>query len=251
MLRSPVFKERAALGIFCGLVDFFSEIGRRPALAGVDKIPIRTHVISENDDIVEVVGHYVRDIVRPGDLICVAESVVAITQGRAVLPKDVRPSILANFLCKFPGKDGSLATPPAMQLAIQEVGAPRVVLGSVAAGLGRLIGRKGDFYRIAGRSLALIDDIAGTMPPFDKHVILGPAHPEQVASKIRDVTQTHALIADVNDKGCVDVLACTAPVPAEVIELVLSDNPFGNDDQQTPIVIVRGLLTGEGGPAKG
>lgn len=243
LLRSPVFHERAAEGILCGLADYFSQTKSPPSYGRLEKIPLRTHIISEEDDLVQIILRYAGDIVRPGDIICIAESVAAITQGRAVLPKDVNPSLLARFLCRFPGKDGSLATPPAMQLAIQEVGVPRILLGTLAAGLGRVVGRKGDFYRVAGRSLALIDDIAGTMPPFDKHVVLGPVNSSEVVKKIKEAVKAHAVIADVNDKGFVDIIGSTAPVSDEVLAQVLSDNPFGNDDQKTPIVILRGLLS--------
>ena len=44
------------------------------------KIPLRTHLITENDDIVTVVDRYAGNIAQPGDLVAVAESVVAITQ---------------------------------------------------------------------------------------------------------------------------------------------------------------------------
>ncbi|HHV63042.1 MAG TPA: hypothetical protein GXX51_10455 [Firmicutes bacterium] len=253
LLRSPVFKERVAEGIFNGIKRFFAGRERGKPGAGeqveggaggaqmgrIERIPIRTHIITEKDDIVEVVKMYTRDIAAPGDVIGIAESVVAITQGRAILPKTVRPRRLARFLSKFPGKDGSLATPPAMQLAINEVGAVRVLLGAAAAALGKMVGRKGDFYRVAGRSLAFIDDIAGTMPPYDEHVVLGPAHPEEVVARIKRETGVDAFIADVNDKGCVDILAASDGIDQAVLHQLLSDNPFGNDDQQTPIVVLK------------
>ncbi|NPV52562.1 MAG: F420-0:Gamma-glutamyl ligase [Firmicutes bacterium] len=251
LLRSPVFKERVADGIFNGVKRFFAERERgelraREQVAGGAgggaarvRIPIRTHIITEKDDIVDVVRMYTRDIAEPGDFIGIAESVVAIAQGRAILPKTVRPRRLARFLSKFPGKDGSLATPPAMQLAINEAGAVRVLLGAAAAALGKMVGRKGDFYRVAGRSLAFIDDIAGTMPPYDEHVVLGPAHPEEVVARIKKETGIDVFIADVNDKGCVDILAASDSIDQVVLNQLLSDNPFGNDDQQTPIVVLK------------
>ncbi len=250
-LRSTTFKERAAEAIATGLKRYFLESAPRSAgstrrggaagaaIVGADAIPIRTHLVRENEDIVEVVRRYAGPVAHPGDVIAVAESVVAITQGRAVLPESLRPGLLARVLCRFPGKDGSLATPPAMQLAIREVGAPRVLLGTVAAGLGRAVGRRGDFFRVAGRSLAQIDDIAGTMPPYDKHVVLGPAAPGDVARRIKAATGVDAVVADVNDLGCVDVLGSTTPCAQDWVTRALVDNPFGNDDQQTPIVVLR------------
>ena len=90
---------------------------------------------------------------------------VAIAQGRAIVSSAIKPGLLARFLCRFPQKHGSLATPQAMQLAIDEVGSWRILGGVAAAGVGRLIGRRGWFYLVAGRELALFDDIAGHAAP--------------------------------------------------------------------------------------
>lgn len=203
------------------------------------RIPIRTHIVTEKDDIVDVVKKYTGAIVEPGDIITIAESVVAITQGRAILPETVRPGFLAKFLCRFPGKDGSLATPQAMQLAIQETGTFQIMLGAAAAVMGRLAGRRGDFYRVAGHHLALIDDVAGTMWPFEKHIVLGPKDPQKIVDRIREVTGAGAVIVDVNDTRNVDILAASKGVDPGGLTRDLADNPFGNDDQQTPIVILK------------
>jgi hypothetical protein len=202
------------------------------------RLPIRTHIITENDDIVEVVQKYTGMIASPGDIVAVAESVVAISQGRAILPDSVKPGMIARILCHFPGKEGSLAAPPSIQVAMEEVGTARFLLGVTAAGLGRLIGRRGDFYRVAGRQLAQIDDFAGTMWPFDRHIVLGPKDTQKVVERIKQATGVDAVITDVNDIGKVDILAATDGVDCEALVNYLKDNPHGNDDQQTPIVVL-------------
>lgn len=202
------------------------------------RISIKTHIITEKDDIADVAKKYVGEIAAPGDIIAVAESVVAISQGRAIRPETVKPGLLARILCRFPGKDGSLAAPPSIQVAMGEAGTLRFLLGVVAAGLGRLVGRRGDFYRVAGRKLAQIDDFAGTMWPFDRHIVLGPKEPQKVVDRIKLATGAEAVITDVNDIGKVDILAATDGVDQETLFKYLKDNPHGNDDQQTPIVIL-------------
>jgi len=202
------------------------------------RISIRTHIITEKDDIAAVAKKYVGEIAAPGDIIAVAESVVAISQGRAIRPETVKPGLLARILCRFPGKDGSLAAPPSIQVAMGEAGTLRFLLGVAAAGLGRLVGRRGDFYRVAGRHLAQIDDFAGTMWPFDRHIVLGPKEPQKVVDRIKQATGAEAVITDVNDIGKVDILAATDGVDQETLFKYLKDNPHGNDDQQTPIVVL-------------
>lgn len=202
-------------------------------------VPVRTHIFQEGDDIVKFASQYTAGITGPGDIIAVAESVVAITQSRAILPETVKPGFWARLISRFPAKHGSLATPPAMQLAIQEVGLPRILLGCLAAVIGKLVGRKGYFYIVAGRKLALIDDVAGTMWPYEKHIILGPQEPEKIVSAISKISNREAVIADVNDIKCVDILAATSLQSARIAQQALVNNPFGNDDQQTPIVVIK------------
>lgn len=202
------------------------------------RISIRTHIITEKDDIADVAKKYAGEIASPGDIIAVAESVVAISQGRAIRPEMVKPGLLARILCHFPGKDGSLAAPPSIQVAMGEAGTMRFLLGVAAAGLGRLVGRRGDFYRVAGRHLAQIDDFAGTMWPFDRHIVLGPKDPQKVVDRIKEATGVEAVITDVNDIGKVDILAATDGVDQETLFKYLKDNPHGNDDQQTPFVVL-------------
>ncbi|MBE3581844.1 MAG: coenzyme F420-0:L-glutamate ligase [Thermoanaerobacteraceae bacterium] len=212
---------------------------RAPAIRFATKIPIRTHVLTEKDDIVEVARRYTEGIANRGDVIALAESAVAITQGRAVLPETVRPGRLARFLCRFPTKSGSLATPVAMQLAIDEVGRARILAGCAAAAVGKILGKKGLFYIVAGRELALIDDVAGTMYPYERHVVLGPKDPAKVVKDIKKATGAEAVIADVNDLGCVDIIGISNKLYADAVKDALRDNPFGNEDEQTPIVVLK------------
>lgn len=204
-------------------------------------VPVRTELITPGTDLPTFVQRYIQGIADSGDILCLAESAVAIGQGRAVRPADVRPSALARFLSRFPHPDGSLATPAAMQLAIQEVGALKILAGAAAAAAGRALHRKGWFYRVAGHALAQIDDIAGTLAPFENFIVLGPSEPQQTAEKVRQATGLHTAIVDVDDASHVDILALTGGIEPEELFLALLGNPQGNDDQQTPLVVLKRL----------
>ena len=206
------------------------------------RIPVRTHLISAKDDIVEVVARYTREVLEPGDIVVICESPVAVSQGRAIRSASVRPGFLSRVLCRFPKKHGSLATPQAMQLAIREAGLARVLLGAAAALVGKLLRRPGYFFVVAGHGLATIDDVAGTIPPYDECVVLGPKDPQKVAKSIGEAIGTHVVIADVNDLRRVDVLGMTEGITVDEVKKALEDNPSGNDDEQTPIVILRKRL---------
>lgn len=205
----------------------------------VVKIPLRTHLITEKDDIVEVAARYAGRIAQPGDLIVLAESVVAISQGRMFRPEEVRAGRLARLLCRYTKRHGSLTSPATMQLAMHEVGTWRILVAAAAGALGRVLRRPGYFYRVAGLPVALIDDVAGTMPPFHGHIVLGPYQADRVAQAVADRLGVDTVIVDANDLGKVDVVGASRGVPRRLIPALLTDNPCGNYEQQTPLTVVK------------
>ena len=103
-----------------------------------------------------------------------------------------------------------------------------------------ILGMTGVFYRMAGEQARLIDDVTGTMPPYDKHSVYGPFKPYEVATTIANKTGAYgAAIADVNDLKRSCVLGVSNGVEADEIAQILIDNPFGNASQKTPIVIIK------------
>jgi len=205
------------------------------------RLPIRTHRVTAEDNIVEVVDHATAPYRQPGDVIFVSEKVVAITQGRAIPEKDIRIGFTAwalwRFVRKVPYGIG-LRSPATMQCAVNECGAGRIWLASIAGALGKLMGRRGDFYRVAGMQAATID-AAGTSPMQPDCVVLGPKEPERVTAAIRGATGCEAAIVDVNDIGGSWALACTGGADRRLVEACLKDNPLGQGDEQTPIGILR------------
>ncbi|MCF0156378.1 MAG: coenzyme F420-0:L-glutamate ligase, partial [Veillonella sp.] len=54
-------------------------------------VPVHTRILTESDDIVEAILEYGGDQIGPEDIVCVAESVVAITQGALTRPEELNP----------------------------------------------------------------------------------------------------------------------------------------------------------------
>jgi hypothetical protein len=92
---------------------------------------------------------------------------------------------------------------------------------------------------LAGDQARLIDDITGTLPPYDQFIVLGPHDPQQVVDQIQKETGLAAAVVDVNDLKAVKILAATADVPSGFLEQALISNPAGNADEQTPLVLIR------------
>ena len=203
---------------------------------------IRTHLLTEKDDVGDVIRKYTEDVAESGDIVGISESVVAIMQGRAIPPEDIKPGLLARTVCRFAHPDASISAPRSMQMAIREVGALRIMAAAVAGLFGKILCIRGLFFRVAGHSVAEIDDSGGTMPPYDRSIILGPANPDAVARQVWRQTGLWTLILDVNDKGAVDVLGTSIPLSPqreESVKRLLRKNPFGNDDQKTPLVVIK------------
>ena len=142
---------------------------------------------------------------------------------------------------------GALATvnqPESLQLVIDEVGAPKVVYAAVAHVVGRVFGRRGAFYEILGDTISEIDGYTGTLPPFERTIVLGPENPEGVAAAIAAATGAGAAIVDVNDLSGAKVLGASANVSRAAVVDALRSNPHGNGDEQTPIVVLRARAAG-------
>lgn len=206
----------------------------------LEVIPLPTKIITPDDQLLKIIATYAGPYLQPGDTLALAESVVAITQGRLIRPEQIKPSPWALALARFVNQDGSLSSPYAMQVIMNECGHLRTVLAFCAATVTRLVlGHRGDFYRFAGQQAALVDDITGNMPPFDKHIVLGPSNPGQVVAEIKQRFGVEAAIVDANDLGRTKILAATPGASQSLLLKVFRANPAGNADQQTPIVIVR------------
>ncbi len=205
------------------------------------RLPIRTHRLTEADDIAQVIDHYSAAERRPGDIVFVSEKAVAVTQGRAIPVDRIRVGLLARLLWrgvrKVPYGVG-LRSPTSMQCAIDECGAARIVLAAAVGALGKLLGRRGDFYRVAGMQAATID-AAGTSPLQPDCVILGPKNPEAVAQAIAERVGLPAAVVDVNDIAGAWVLGAHNAQDQPRLAAILADNPLGQKDEQTPFGLIR------------
>jgi hypothetical protein len=208
--------------------------------ASSDVLPIRTHLLSTLDTPVEVMQRYVTPHAQSGDIVTIGESPLAIMQGRMRHPCDVKPGWLAKRLCYYFLPTSSLATACGLQVLVDEAGAWRIayafILGAIAKALFRTPGM---FYVLAGGQARLIDDVTGTLPPYDQFIVLGPLQAQAVVDEILAKTGLEAAIVDVNDLKAVSILAATPGVSNEFLNQALLHNPAGNAAEQTPIVLIR------------
>jgi len=207
------------------------------------RVWVKTHIITDQDNITEVTDNYTKQLLKNGDIVTIAESVVAIAQGRAIPISQIKPRILAKILWRFVRKVPygiGLRSPWSMECAIREVGAARIIIAAFISAIGKLLGRRGDFYKIAGKQAAMIDaaHTAG-VKQFYECVIMGPKDPELVAQIISDKIQHPVAIVDANDISGCWLIGASKGLDTRLVEEVMDDNPAGQDDSLTPIIIIR------------
>jgi F420-0:gamma-glutamyl ligase-like protein len=208
------------------------------------RIPVKTHVVMKDDKLFEdVVDKYTRDFRQKDDIIFCSEKIIAITQGRAYPIAEIKPSRLAKFLVKFVYKSPygiGLGSPYTMQLAIEDVGIPRIFLGCIVAALTKPFGVRGAFYKVCGKKAYAIDGPCDyTLPPYNKYAKKAPKNPNKLAREMKQKLGNEFIVLDANDLN-VDILGKSSKnLDEKFLKALFKDNPLGQAAQQTPIAIVR------------
>ncbi len=206
---------------------------------GARRIPIKTKMITLRTGILPVIQEATQGMLRPDDILALSESPASAGQGRMIPLELITPEAIAKQLSKFVGKIGPLHSPAGMQGAILEAGRAKVLLGAAAGAAGKLMGKRGWFYRVAGPGAAMIDDVAAALPPHDHHLLFGPGRPDKLSEDLSAALGCHVCVVDANHLTGAWVVGASKGVDRKWVEKVLSDNPAGNEDEQTPIVLIR------------
>lgn len=207
------------------------------------RYPIKTHVIMAEENINDVMDKYVVGKVQPGDYMFISEKVIAITQGRAFDIDTIKVRPLAKLLCKFVYKSPygiGLGSPWTMELALRDVGTPRILLAAFCSAVTKPFGKRGVFYKVAGTKARAIDGPCDcTIPPYNHFAKLAPDRPDDVAADLAKKLSCKVVVIDANDIG-VEVLGRSdESIEINFCKQVFKDNPLGQSSQSTPIAIVR------------
>src|SRR3989338_6091717 len=207
------------------------------------RLPIKTHIITKDDNIIEIAKRYAKPHLINDDILFVSERIVAISQGRAFPIKHIKPSFLAKFLVKFVHKSPygiGLGSPWTMELAIKEGGIFRIIIGALDTIITKPFGIKGVFYKVVGKNINAIDGPCDyTLPPYNEYAKLGPAEPEKVAKNLKFEINHNVVIIDANDLGVAVLGKSNKDISNVFCKNVFKDNPLGQSSEQTPLCIVR------------
>ena len=207
------------------------------------RYPVKTHVIIAGENLKEILDKYIMPYAQKGDMIFMSEKIVAISQGRAFDIDDIKPSGLAKFLCKFVYKSPygiGLGSPWTMELAIRDIGVPKIFLAAFCSAVTKPFGIRGVFYKIVGDKGRAIDGPCSyTLPPYNHYAKLAPKDPDKVAKELKEHTGCDIVIIDANDIGREILGRSSSDLDINMLKQIFADNPLGQASQQTPLALVR------------
>lgn len=217
---------------------------------------IKTRFVQVGDDYIDLVRTYVLPVYQPGDLISMSEKVIALCQKRVVYENEVKPGFLARFLSRFVHQTSAgpgAGNPYKMQFALNQCGALKVIFAAVAAGIGKLFGKKGVFYDIVGAETTGLDGFYGH--DIEEYAHMGiriPDRPALVCDEIYEKTGVKAMIVDANAIS-VEILGHGSAVQEQESDLIgmIRDNPAGQVRQFTPFILIREIGTAASEEAEG
>jgi F420-0:gamma-glutamyl ligase len=210
---------------------------------------VHTHWLTEDDDLATVLDQATAELRRDTDTVAVSEKVAVLLTGRSIDSGTVSPGRLARYLAgnvRTIGNSRGLSIPEKMQLVLQQQGRARVVLAALSSALLRRLGRRGDFYRLAGN---FARDLDGMRPPYLGTLLppLTPSEAQQLAEQLEQRLDTGVAIVDINDRGGSVRAVSSRSLPPADLRTALGDNPMGQGTRGVPFVLVRQLPAG--GPA--
>jgi F420-0:gamma-glutamyl ligase len=208
-----------------------------------ERVVVSTRWIQPGDDLVALLQEVLAAHRPIHGLVALSEKLVVVAEGRGIPARDVQPGRLAAFLARRVrpiGDSRGISIPEKMQYILEQQGTVRVLAATVAGAVTRPLGLRGAFYVVAGDLARSID---GMRPPYED-VLLPPLARAEARRRCRELSTevgSQVAIVDINDRGgCVRAVSAGALAATTLME-VLRDNPLGQRDQATPVVIVREL----------
>ncbi len=206
---------------------------------------IQTHFVGVGESYIDLIEKYVKPIYQEGDIVSASEKVIALCQKRIVTEEECKPGFWAKFLCRFVHQTAAgpgMGLPVKMQFAINTCGVGKVIWAAICAGFGKLVGKKGVFYRMLGDEVYGLDGFYGRdIPEYEHMGVRIPENPGGVCDEIYEKCGVVMMIVDASDLE-IDLLGKCAQLKdytdKQLLEMI-ADNPAGQDRQLTPFILIR------------
>ena len=206
---------------------------------------IQTHFVQVGESQKDLVEKYVRPLYQEGDILSFGAKVMCMCVKSVRTRDQVKPGFWANFLWRFAGINHTgvgMHEPYKLQLVIDMVGLPRVLLAVVCSAVTKLFGIHGVFYKVCGKGVGGIDGFyeRSSFDLYHEMALLNPEHPNELCEELSRETGIPVILMDANDLQR-DQLgkSSTVPLTDEQIQDAMADNPSGQGDELTPFILIR------------
>ena len=209
------------------------------------RFAIQTHFVEVGEDKCALIERYVRPLYQEGDLLAFGAKVMAMCEKTVRTKEQVKPGFWAKLLAPRASETTAgigVHDPYKLQLAIDMVGAPRVVFAAIASAVTKVFGVKGVFYKIVGKGVAGIDGFyyRSSFERYKSLALINPENPVELCDEIMAKTGIPTVLMDANDIDQNQLGKATAfPLTDDQIQDALRDNPCGQGDELTPLILIR------------
>jgi hypothetical protein len=224
--------------------------GKKITVDGVtyERIPIKVpRLIEFGENLETLLAEYVKPHFQSGDWVALSEKLVSISQNRVRHISTVRVTWLARLVQKGVMKHKNMTAwdnPPKIQVAIEEAGWWRIIPAMAIGAFGKLIGKRGWFWIVAGNRVSEIDGfIPEDMYPYTEWAVLPAANPQATCSRIESDLGMPCMTGDMNFID-VKILGASRGIGLDfaTIRRIMLDNPLGQGNKMTPFCLVRKVI---------
>ncbi|NLM86752.1 MAG: F420-0--gamma-glutamyl ligase [Clostridiales bacterium] len=222
--------------------EIAGEAGRR-----YQRFAIQTHFVKPHEDAAALLEQYVRPLYQEGDILSFGAKVMGMCVGSVKTREQAKPGFWAKLLYRFAGHNSTgigMHEPYKLQMTIQIVGLPRVLLATALSAITKPFGVKGVFYKVCGHDIAGID---GFYPDSDfeeyhELAVINPPEAGKLCDELTKKTGIPVVIMDANDFHRNQLgKSSDSPLTDEQLQEAMKDNPSGQGKELTPFILIRPL----------
>lgn len=212
-----------------------------------DRYAIQTHFVEVGENQADLVRKYVLPIAQEGDLLAFGAKVMAMCTKNVKTRDEVKPGFWANLLWRFASINVTgvgMHEPYKLQLVIDMVGLPRVLLGAAVAAVTKPFGVHGLFYKICGQGVGGIDGFyfRSSFDRYKQLALINPPNPVELCDALEKECGIPVVLMDANDIEQNQLGKCSDfPLTDDEIQDAMRDNPCGQGDELTPLILIRPL----------
>jgi len=230
-----------------GLVYFDRGIIEGKDTKRYQRYAIQTHFVEIGESQASLVEKYIRPLYQKGDMLSFGAKVMCMCSGNVRTREQVKPGFFAKLMWRFAGINSTgvgMHEPYKLQLVIDMVGLPRVLLAAFLSAVTRPFGVKGLFYKICGKGVGGIDGFyfRSSFKRYHELATINPPNPNELCDALAKETGIPIVLMDANDLQR-DQLGKSKgfPLTDEQIQDAMRDNPSGQGDELTPLILIRPL----------